>query len=119
VTGRNTEEIQRSTIEIKSQIAFYASTPSYRRVLDLHGWGDFGERMNELTKAGKWDNMWQEVPDEILHEFAVVAAPDELPYKVRERYHSLLDRVSYYFPFDPADATRQIVWEYASQALSS
>jgi probable F420-dependent oxidoreductase len=117
VTGRNDEEIQRSTIEIKSQIAFYASTPSYHKVLEIHGWGDFGQRMNQLTKEGKWNEMWKEVPDDILHEFAVVAPPDELPYKLRERYTGLLDRVSYYFPFEPSDESRQIVWEHASKAM--
>jgi probable F420-dependent oxidoreductase len=117
VTGRNAEEIQRSTIEIKSQIAFYASTPSYHKVLEMHGWLDFGERMNQLTKEGKWSEMWKEVPDEILHEFAVVAPPDELPYAVRERYTGLLDRVGYYFPFDPKDEGRQAVFEYASKAM--
>lgn len=117
VTGNNAEEIERSTIEIKSQIAFYASTPSYHKVLELHGWKDFGERMNQLTKEGKWDDMWREVPDEILHEIAVVAPPDQLPYKLRERYNGLLDRAGYYFPFDPDDQSRQIVWEYASKAM--
>ena len=117
VTGRNEEEIQRNTIEIKSQIAFYASTPSYQKVLDVHGWGDFGEAMNRMTKEGKWDVMWKEVPDEIMNEFAVVAPPDELPYALRERYEGLLDRAGYYFPFDPTDESRQIVWEYASKAM--
>ena len=117
VTGRNAEEIERNTIEIKSQIAFYASTPSYQKVLDKHGWRDFGEKMNKMTKENKWDVMWKEVPDEILHEFAVVAPPDELPYAVREKYDGLLDRVAYYFPFDPNDETRQIVWEHASKAM--
>lgn len=117
VTGRSNEEIQKNTIEIKSQIAFYASTPSYRRVLDLHGWGDFGERMNALTKEGKWEEMWKEVPDEIMREIAVVAPPDELPHAVRERYTGLLDRIGYYFPFDPDDEARQIVWDYASKAM--
>jgi probable F420-dependent oxidoreductase len=117
VTGRNAEEIQRSTVEIKSQIAFYASTPSYHKVLEMHGWLDFGERMNQLTKEGKWNEMWKEVPDEILHEFAVVAAPDELPHALRERYAGLLDRVGYYFPFDPKDEGRQAVFDYASKAM--
>lgn len=117
VTGRNEAEIERNTIEIKSQIAFYASTPSYQKVLDKHGWRDFGEKMNDMTKQNKWDVMWKEVPDEILHEFAVVAPPDELPYAVREKYDGLLDRVAYYFPFDPSDETRQIVWEHASKAM--
>jgi len=118
VTGSNEEEIQRNTIEIKSQIAFYASTPSYHKVLDKHGWRDFGEKMNAMTKQNRWDEMWKEVPDEILHEFAVVAPPDELPYAVREKYDGLLDRVSYYFPFDPEDKSRQIIWEHASKAMS-
>lgn len=117
VTGRNEEEIQRSTIEIKSQIAFYASTPSYYKVLDMHGWRDFGERMNAMTKQNLWNDMWKEVPDNILHEFAVVAPPDELPYAIREKYDGLLDRVSYYFPFDPDDESRQVVWEHASKAM--
>jgi probable F420-dependent oxidoreductase len=117
VTGRNAAEIQQNTIAIKSQIGFYASTPSYHKVLEVHGWGAFGQQMNQLTKEGKWDTLWQAVPDEILHEFAVVAPPDELPYKLRERYAGLLDRVGYYFPFDPHDEARQIVWEHASKAM--
>lgn len=118
VTGRNQEEIQQNTIEIKSQIGFYASTPSYRRVLDLHRWGDFGDAMNTATKEGRWGTLWQEVPDEILHEFAVVAPPDELPYAVRERYDGLLDRVGFYFPFKPDDDARKLVWEHASKAMA-
>lgn len=117
VTGRNNDEIQRSSQEMKTQLAFYASTPSYRRVLELHGWGDMGEKLNRMTREGKWDEMWQEVPDEVLHAFAVVAPPDELPYKVRERYDGLLDRVAYYFPYDPDDESRQIVWEHAAKSL--
>ncbi|MGJ3240812.1 MAG: TIGR03617 family F420-dependent LLM class oxidoreductase [Anaerolineae bacterium] len=117
VTGRNAEEIERNTIEIKSQIAFYASTPSYYKVLDQHGWRDFGERMNQMTRENKWNEMWKEVPDDILNAFAVIAPPDELPYALRERYDGLLNRVGYYFPFDPSDETRQIVWEHASQAM--
>lgn len=117
VTGSTPEEIERNTIEIKSQIAFYASTPGYRPVLEMHGWGDFGDKMNQLTKEGKWNDMWRDVPNEILHAMAVVAPPDELPYKVRERYAGLLDRVGYYFPFKPEDETRKIIWEHASQAM--
>ena len=64
-----------------------------------------------------WDEMWKEVPDSILHEFAVVAPPDELPYRVRERYDGLLDRVGYYFPFDPTDDARRVVWDEASKAM--
>ena len=117
VTGRNAEEIERNTIEIKSQIAFYGSTPSYWKVLELHGWGDLGERLNRMTKEGKWHEMWHEISDEMLEQFAVVAPPEELPYKVRERYNGLLDRVGYYFPFKPEEEARRIVWEHAARAM--
>ncbi|MFQ3646151.1 MAG: TIGR03617 family F420-dependent LLM class oxidoreductase [Anaerolineae bacterium] len=119
VTGTTPEEIEQNTIDIKSQIAFYASTPSYHRVLEMHGWKDFGERMNQLSKEGKWAEMHREVPDDILHEIAVVAPPDELPYKVRERYAGLLHRVGYYFPFKPEEETRRVVWEHASRAMEA
>lgn len=117
VTGRNDEEIQRNTIEIKSQIAFYGSTPSYHKVLALHGWQDLGDKLNQMTKEGKWNEMWREISDEVMHAFAVVAPPDELPYKVRERYEGLLTRVGYYFPFKPDDETRQVIWQHAAQAM--
>jgi len=119
VTGRNAEEQEQVEREVKSQIAFYASTPSYQRVLELHGWGDFGQRMNQRTKEGQWETMWREVPDDILHAFAVVAPPDELPHKLRERYAGLLNRVGYYFPFRPEEETRKLVWDYASRAMQA
>lgn len=119
VSGRNEEEMTKNTIEIKSQIAFYASTPSYRRVLEMHGWGELGERLNGMTKEGKWDEMWREISDEMLNEIAVVAAPDELPYAVRERYAGLLDRIGFYFPFKPEEEARKIIWEHASKAMQA
>lgn len=118
VTGRNPEEIEHNAREIKTQIAFYASTPGYRAVLELHGWGDLGDRCNRLSKEGKWNEMWQEIPDEVMHAMAVVAPPDELPYKVRERYDGLLDRAGYYFPFRPEEEARRIIWEHASKAMT-
>lgn len=117
VTGTTPDEIAQNTIDIKTQIGFYASTPSYHRVLELHGWKDFGDRMNAMSKQNLWQEMWKEVPDEILHEIAVVAPPEELPYRVQERYAGLLDRVGYYFPFKPEDAGRKVVWDYASKAI--
>ncbi len=118
VTGRDDAEMQQNAQEIKTQIAFYGSTPSYARVFALHGWDGLHERLNRMTKEGKWDTMWQEISDDVLHEFAVVAPPDELPYKVRERYEGLLTRVGYYFPFAPNDETRRVIWEHAAKAIS-
>lgn len=118
VTGRTAEEMQNNRIMAKSQIAFYASTPSYGSVLALHGWGELGERLNRLTREGRWGDLWQEISDEMLEHFAVVAPPDELPYKVKERYTGLLDRVGYYFPFVPGEDDKQMIWDNAAKAFN-
>ena len=39
----------------KQQIAFYASTPAYRKVLELHGWGDLQSELHRLSLDGRWD----------------------------------------------------------------
>ena len=117
VTGATPAELEESKLLSKSQIAFYASTPSYSRVLEIHGWGDLIPRLNALLRRGRWDELHQLISDDMLSHFAVIAPPDELPYKVRERYHGLLDRVGFYFPFAPGDASKRMIWDAAARAM--
>jgi probable F420-dependent oxidoreductase len=117
VTGRNEEEMRNNAIMTKSQIAFYASTPSYATVMEMHGWQDLAVKLNMMSREGRWAEMWTEISDEMLDQIAVVAPPDELPYKVKERYNGLLDRVGYYFPFVPSEADKREIWEAAAKAF--
>ncbi|MCB9456249.1 MAG: TIGR03617 family F420-dependent LLM class oxidoreductase [Anaerolineaceae bacterium] len=119
VTGRNAEEMAQSALMTKTQIAFYASTPSYASVMTLHGWDEVASRLNMMSRQGKWDEMWREISDEMLHEIAVVAPPDELPYKLKERYNGLLDRVGYYFPFKPEEEEKKMMWKSAAKAFGA
>jgi hypothetical protein len=57
VTGDDDAETAEVEAGVRAQIAFYGSTPAYRAVLDLHGWGDLHERLHELSRAGDWDAM--------------------------------------------------------------
>jgi probable F420-dependent oxidoreductase len=118
VTGRNEEEARNNAIMAKSQIAFYASTPSYASVMEMHGWQEVAARLNAMSREGRWAEMWQEISDEMLNEIAVVAPPDELPYKLKERYEGLLDRVGYYYPYIPDEEDKRLVWEYAAKVFS-
>ena len=117
VTGDDDDVIETSKKLTKSQIAFYASTPSYRPVLELHGWTDLTPRLNALLRRNRWSEMHKLISDDMLEAFAVVAPPDELPYALRERYAGLLDRAGFYFPFEPEDTTKQIVWRHAANAM--
>jgi probable F420-dependent oxidoreductase len=77
---------------VKMQLAFYGSTPAYRPVLDLHGWGDLHPELNRLSKAGKWQDMGELLDDEFLATFAIVAEnPDDVPALFGERYGDLID----------------------------
>lgn len=88
---------------VRQQIAFYASTPSYRPVMALHGWEEVAGQLSALAARGEWGEMAALISDEILNTFAVVAAPIDLPAALAERYTSLADRLALYFPFVPGD----------------
>ena len=90
---------------VKATIAFYGSTPAYRPVLELHGWGDLADELHALSvgrREDKWTAMRDLVDDEVLGAFAVVAGPDEVAAQVRGRYEGLVDRFSVYASY-PAD----------------
>ena len=78
VTGNDDDEIEQAAIGTRQQIAFYGSTPAYRPVLDLHGWGGLQDELNTLSKQGKWDEMGTLIDDEILNTFAVVGEPETI-----------------------------------------
>ncbi|MEP7358941.1 MAG: TIGR03617 family F420-dependent LLM class oxidoreductase [Anaerolineales bacterium] len=83
----------------RQQIAFYASTPSYRPVLAQHGWEGTAEALAALAARGEWAAMPALISDEMLDTFAVSAALGKLAAPVRERYEGLLDRVALYRAF--------------------
>jgi len=98
VTG-NEAEREAAAMMVKGQIAFYGSTPAYRPVLDLHGWGDLQPELNGLSKRGEWAQMAALISDEVLDAFAVTAEPGDVAGRVRERFGDLIDRFSFYAPY--------------------
>ena len=90
--------------EVRRQISFYASTPPYKPVFEIHGWGDVADQLRALAARGRWNDMPSLITDEILEIFALSGTWAELPGKVQEKYGGLLDRVSYYFPFVPGQS---------------
>lgn len=86
----------------RQQISFYASTPAYRVVMELHGWSEIAERLSYLAARGQWSEMPHLITDEMMTEFVVSGTWAELPVKIKAKYAGgLLDRVSYYIPFVP------------------
>jgi probable F420-dependent oxidoreductase len=88
---------------VRAQIAFYASTPSYRPVMALHGWEDVAEHLSALASRGQWGEMPALINDEILDVFAVIADPADLAAAIIGRYQNLVDRLTLYAPFIPGE----------------
>lgn len=99
---------------VRSQIAFYASTPSYRAVMALHGWEETASRLSDLAKRGQWGDMPALIDQEMLETFAVVASPADLPSILKERYTGLADRLALYLPYTPGE--RDDFWRALVQA---
>jgi probable F420-dependent oxidoreductase len=95
VTGRNPGEVKAAAAQARRQIAFYASTPSYRRVVEGAGWG-VGPALSSLARQDRWSEMGDLIDDEMLDQVAVCAPIDELGEAIRRRYGDRLTRLSFY-----------------------
>ncbi len=91
----------------RAQISFYAATPSYRPVMEIHGWGQTGEDLSVLAARGRWDEMPAKITDEMLDQFAVISDENRLPARIHERYDGLLDRVTFYKQFEVGKDTER------------
>jgi probable F420-dependent oxidoreductase len=115
VSGNTEEELAAAAAGTRQQIAFYGSTPAYKGVLDLHGWGGLHDEMNSLYKQGKWVEMGNLVDDEVLNTFAVVGEPEQVAPELLRRYGDVIQRISFYAPYksDPAR------WKPVMEALNA
>jgi hypothetical protein len=84
---------------VRAQIAFYGSTPAYRMVLELHGWGDLQDELNRMSKEGRWAEMGTLIDDDMLETFAVVAPLDEVGPALVQRWGDVVTRLSFYTPY--------------------
>jgi probable F420-dependent oxidoreductase len=100
---------------MRAQVAFYASTPSYRSVMSLHGWQAQAEQLSALAARGGWGEMPSAVTDEMLAEFVVEGTWDEVGGRLREKYQGLVDRLALYLPFTPSELDEN--WMKVAKAI--
>jgi probable F420-dependent oxidoreductase len=96
ITGVDEAAVAANVEFTKSQLAFYGSTPAYKGVLDLHGWGDLQPELNTLSKRGDWTTMASLIDDEILEAFCIICPLDQVAAQVKARFGHLVDRFSFY-----------------------
>jgi probable F420-dependent oxidoreductase len=101
VTGETPTQTDNLREFVRNQISFYASTPSYRVILQAHGWEDIGEQLSAMAARKQWGDMPKLITDEMIETFAIVAPPDKVGEAVIARYSGLVDRIGFYVPYFP------------------
>ena len=94
VTGRDEEQMSRSREAVRSQLAFYGTTPAYLPVFELHGYGDLHPELRRLARQDRWSEMGALIEDELIETVAVVGEPDQIAAMVRQRLSGISDSVS-------------------------
>jgi probable F420-dependent oxidoreductase len=97
-TGDSPEAIEAATVGVKGLLAFYGSTPAYRPVLDVEGWGEAQPELNALSKNGDIMRMIDLIDDRMLRTLAVVGTPAECAAEIKDRFGDVAERVCAYFP---------------------
>jgi probable F420-dependent oxidoreductase len=97
-TGTTPAEIEAASVGVRGLLAFYGSTPAYRPVLDVEGWGDLQPELNALSKQGDIMQMIDRIDDDVLRTLAVVGTPEECAAEIHARFGDVADRICAYFP---------------------
>ena len=106
-TGPDAATVKAEAEKVRYRVAFYGSTPAYRSVFDLHGVGDLGVKLTEMSKQGQWNQMAAQVPDDVLDLFVARATYDDLPAAIEKRYGGIVDTISIDFTPGTSAATRR------------
>ena len=99
VSGKDEQTFDAEKATAKARISFYGSTPAYKQVLGVHGWGDLQIELNAMSKQGQWKEMADLITDDILDVMGVVGEPDQVVKEMLARYGDFTDRTSGAFSF--------------------
>ena len=94
-TAPDEETLEQVAATVRERVAFYLSTPSYRRTFRLHGWEDIAVHASTLARERRWDELPGLVSDEMLHTVATIATHDDIAAELRRRYEGRVDRIEF------------------------
>ncbi len=107
-TAADHARLDKVTESVRARVAFYLSTPSYRRTFRLHGWEDIAEQASVLSRNQQWEDLPRLVSDEMLHTVATIGTFDEIADKLNERYANRVHRIEFSIPVETPDDADQL-----------
>jgi probable F420-dependent oxidoreductase len=84
--AKDKDSLARAVGAMKSTIAFYGSTRSYRSSFEIDGWGDTADQLHKLSVQQKWPEMAKLVTEEMVHAFAAAGTYDEIAGVIKKRF---------------------------------
>ena len=93
VTGETDSDVVKAKEWVRYRVAFYGSTPSYWPVLEHHGLGELGRKLNAMTKEGLWDKLAAEISDDTLQLFAAIGRYDQIAEAIKTRFGGCTDMI--------------------------
>ena len=109
ISGKDEATFEKEKAAVKNRIAFYGSTPAYKNVLGVHGWGEMQIELNGMSKQGKWQEMGELVSDEMLNTFGIMDEPGMVVAEIKSRFGDIVDRTSGGFGFVGSDQRQEMV----------
>ena len=109
VSGKDEATFEAEKVAAKNRISFYGSTPAYKQVLGVHGWGDLQIELNALSKQGQWAEMSNLISDEMLNTMGIMADPSAIVPEMKQRYGDFTDRTSGAFGFVDHDTRTEMI----------
>jgi probable F420-dependent oxidoreductase len=114
--GRTDEELEAAK-GVRNLLAFYGSTPAYKPVLDVEGWGDLQPELNTLSKRGEWGQMAELITEDMISTIAVHGTPRQCAEEVVRRYGADCQRICAYFPW--YEASDELIAEFVAELKSA
>ena len=96
VAGDTAEERAATAKEAKTAIGFYGATPGYAFQFDDLGYEGTRLKLAETLRTGDRDALAEQVSDELLDQFGLIARWDDMADKLVERYKGIASRVVMY-----------------------
>lgn len=101
--GESPDEVRSAVNRARARMAFYGSTPTYRPLLEVLGYGDVADRLHQLVRERKLDEAARQIPDAVVDAVVLWGSYEEIGQALRVRYEGLVDRVASYWPFTPEE----------------
>jgi probable F420-dependent oxidoreductase len=101
--GNTPGEVDAAVARARARMAFYGSTPTYRSLLDVLGYGDVADRLHQLVRERRMEELGGQLPNAVVEAVVLRGSYEEIGHALRARYEGVLDRVASYWPFTPVE----------------